>query len=382
MDPDSAAVTGPVVSAAEMDVGWFERILGSGGGDTRIVAVDATPIGAGQVGESIRFRLTRADGSSTSIVGKFPSDNEQSFATAQQMGIYASEVGFYRDVARGLDIRVPAVSYIGFDPATTRFCLLMEDISPAVPGDQLTGTDLATAERVIDQAVGLHAPTWGRAVELARLSWISLPTVESAASHNRLIRSLFDRFAARYRHRLAADDIELGRELMPRLDQLGAAQGIGASREPEISEALCLAHQDFRLDNMLFGTGPGAPPVTVVDWQTCRLGSGPADIAYFCGAGLDPDARRANEHHLVERYVGGLTRSGIMVDAEVIRRRYVLGSASGYLMAVLASQVVGATERGDAMFCLMAERHARQMRDLGFFDLLDQLAPDTTDWPE
>lgn len=39
-------------------------------------------------------------------------------------------------------------------------------------------------------------------------------------------------------------------------------------------------------------------------------------------------------------------------------------------MAVVASMIVGRTERGDEMFCVMAERHASQMADWGVFDLV------------
>ncbi len=42
-------------------------------------------------------------------------------------------------------------------------------------------------------------------------------------------------------------------------------------------------------------------------------------------------------------------------------------------MAVIASQIVGRTERGDEMFCVMAERHSAQMDDLGTVDLLNDL---------
>jgi hypothetical protein len=48
----------------------------------------------------------------------------------------------------------------------------------------------------------------------------------------------------------------------------------------------------------------------------------------------------------------------------------VLGSASGYYMALLASQIVEQTERGDEMFCVMAERHAHPMRTVGLLDIL------------
>jgi len=370
---ESNAEIGPVVGSDEMDVDWFNRTMPDRLGGGRVDSVDGRPIGTGQVGENIRYRLTADDGGVTTVVGKFPSDNEQSFATAQQMGIYASEVGFYRDVAPKLRIRVPEVYYIGFDPATTRFCLVMEDISPAVQGDQMAGTDVATAAAVIDQAVKLHTPTWGRADELAELSWITPPTLEGSGVRNQIIRSVFDGFASRYGEKLNPADIELGRKLMTRLDQLAEAQmpSGAATRSDDVSHDLCLVHQDYRLDNMLFGTGPGAPPVTIVDWQTCRLGSGPADVAYFCGAGLRPEVRRNAEKSLVDRYIAGLLAAGLDIDAEVIRARYVLGSASGYIMAVLASQIVGATDRGDTMFCVMAERHAAQIRDLGLFELLD-----------
>ena len=49
---------------------------------------------------------------------------------------------------------------------------------------------------------------------------------------------------------------------------------------------------------------------------------------------------------------------------------YVLGTAGGYLMAVIASQIVEQTERGDDMFVTMATRHAAQIVDSGLLDRL------------
>ena len=48
----------------------------------------------------------------------------------------------------------------------------------------------------------------------------------------------------------------------------------------------------------------------------------------------------------------------------------MLGSAGGYLMAMLASQIVERTDRGDEMFAVMAERHAAQVRHVGLLDRL------------
>ena len=57
--------------------------------------------------------------------------------------------------------------------------------------------------------------------------------------------------------------------------------------------------------------------------------------------------------------------SGIDIADDDVWEGYVLGSATGYFMAVLASQVVERTDRGDEMFAVMAERHADQIRAVG-----------------
>ena len=127
--------------------------------------------------------------------------------------------------------------------------------------------------------------------------------------------------------------------------------------------AWCVTHADYRLDNLLFGLDPGTAEVTVVDWQTAAVGIGPADVAYFLGAGLLPEVRRTHERDLVARYAAGLRAAGIDVVDDAIWEGYVLGSAGGYLMAIIASQIVERTERGDDMFVAMATRHASQIVD-------------------
>jgi hypothetical protein len=125
---------------------------------------------------------------------------------------------------------------------------------------------------------------------------------------------------------------------------------------------------------MLFGPDgreSSGRPLTVVDWQTVRLGCGTADVAYFLGAGLDVDTRRAHEHELVARYHRALESYGVTgYPFEACWEDYRRFSWSGYLMAVVASVLVGRTERGDAMFMAMANRHAAQIADLGAAELL------------
>lgn len=358
----------PIRGVADVDAGWLTAILhraGIGAG-REIVAVDRRSIGTGQVGDNVRFRLAwdePSDGLPATVVGKFPSQSEVSRQAALATGTYVREVGFYRDLQASVSIRTPSVLHVGWDAATHDFVVIMEDISPAEPGDQLVGCTVAAAELVVDAAVGLHAPTWGAAAELAHLDWLSVPSAERTEQMSGLVQLLWPGFEARYRGRLHDADLALGAALVERYRRWAEQTAEWAAR----AGGWCVVHGDYRLDNVLFGSA-NAPAVTIVDWQTVTVGIGPADIAYFCGAGLLPPVRAAHERALVERYAAGLAAAGVAIPADVLWEGYVLGSASLYVMAVIASQIVERTERGDEMFAVMAERHAAQIGDVGLLD--------------
>ncbi len=329
---------------------WLATALGVFGAQLTETRVS---IGTGQVGENVRFSI-KSDHPNlpTSVVGKFPSLDETSRQTAVATDAYVKEIGFYRDLQHTVKARTPRIHFLAEDLANNRFLLLMEDINDAVQGDQLAGCSVDQARLAVDQLVGLHAPHWG-STQLADLAWMRPRTPERGVELSGLYAAVFEGFATRYRARLSAAVIELGRQfgaLIPRW--------FGAGQTP-----ITLVHGDYRLDNMLFGSGGDAPPLTIVDWQTTAIGHGPADLAYFLGAGLLTADRRDSEESLISRYVDGLQGAGVAVDRDVIGHDYAVGSASGYLMAVIASQIVAQTERGDEMFCVMAERHAQQMVD-------------------
>lgn len=361
----------PDVRSEEIDDGWLTDALQSGLGVTaKVVGHEATTIGTGQVGENVRFRLRwdqAGEHLPATVVGKFPSASEVSRAAAVAMSTYVKEVGFYRDLRPQVGIRTPFVSAIEWDPSTHDFALLMEDIAPARAGDQLAGCSVAEAELVVDQAVHLHAPTWGRLAELEAHDWLGGSSDDGQiAFRTQLFEVLTPGFVDRFASRLTADDLALAAPL-------GEAFPVWYDHVREWADrhdGWCAVHGDYRLDNILFGAPPSSPAITVVDWQTVSIGTGPADVAYFCGAGLLPEVRASVERDLVERYAAGLHAAGIDVDDDAVWEGYVLGSVTGYYMALLASQIVEQTERGDEMFAVMAERHADQMRTVGLFDRL------------
>lgn len=358
----------------DIDAAWLTRALRTSLGTTAEVSgFTATSIGTGQVGENVRFELTwSADDDSlpSSVVGKFPSTSEISRATAVQMNTYVKEVGFYRDLQAGVTIATPTVHAIEWDEESHDFVVLMNDIRSADQGDQLAGCPPELAEMAIDEVVGLHAPTWGRDVELSAHRWLSGDVGDDVGDdvtelRVTLFQMLTPGFVDRYADRIAADDLSTTQLLTgafrPWLDAV-IAWGEQHGR--------CVVHGDYRLDNMLFGTSPQSVPLTVVDWQTVSLGNGPADVAYFCGAGLFPAERGRHERSLVARYAAGLRGGGVDISDDAVWDGYVLGSASGLFMAVLASQIVERTERGDEMFAVMAERHAAQIRAVGLPEVL------------
>ena len=336
--------------AENIDSAFFSEVFSAD------VSVDTpTRIGSGQVGMNLRFAVRSDDPAvPSSLVVKLASPDEKSRATGMALRNYEREVKFYTQVQPTVDIRVPHCWFADWDETSGLFVLVMEDMAPAEQGDQIAGCSVAQAEVAIDELACLHGPRWGDET-LFELDWVERRS--SAADGERLagiVGATFPGFAATLGERVQQ---ETGGKGMAFLTEMSTAI---ASYVEAKGEAFCVTHGDYRLDNILFGsTGPRLT-AAVVDWQTPGHGNGIADLAYFIGAGLLPEARRAHEWDLVARYIAGIERYGVSVDHEWVHAHYRREAMSGAIMAVVASQIVGRTERGDEMFVAMASRHALQ----------------------
>ena len=339
----------------EFSLEWLEEVLGSPRG--AIKAISSKPIGTGQVAASYRVQLDRDPvHGPTSYVVKAPSMNEISRQTGIDSLCYARETSWYEKLVAQSDIRCPTKHHIEFDPTTQHFLLFLEDCAPATQGDQLVGVGSADIEAALREAAALHAPFWGK-LEIGQDPLFSI-SPEQLDERVATFNEFWPAFRERYTQRLDPAILEMGEDFAKRFDAY-------ARRTPNY---VSLVHGDFRVDNMLFGAPDGR--VVVLDWQTVAMGMPAMDAAYLVGTSIaDSDRSKAQERAFFESYLSNLESYGVRVDAEKLWDDYRVGAFSGLVMAIMASMVVGRTERGDEMFAVMAERPARQVMALDSLSL-------------
>lgn len=346
---------GPRMQPADVTPAWLSEVLD---GEVRAITTDA--IGDGLVGLNLRVGLVDADlGLPSSVVLKLPSLDPTSRATGIALRNYEREVKFYLQVADSVDVRVPHCHHGSWDEASGDFVLVLEDMAPAEQGNQLTGCSVEHAIAAVDELAKLHGPRWNDP-DLNDIDWIGRRTGDDIGNLQGLWQMFLPSFLTTYEHHLNGQMLECLIAFGPLLGQwLTARDG-----------PLTVTHGDYRLDNLLFGTTADGPPVTAVDWQTPGHGAPLADLSYFCGAGLVPERRREHERELVERYGEGLAAYGIDVTSDWLWEQYRRETFGGVVMAVIASQVVGVSDRSEALFSTMATRHLQHALDLDALSLI------------
>ncbi len=325
---------------------WLTERLRTAGllADGRVTAIRWEAIGTGQVGDSARFHLSydREGAGPATVAGKFPAEDQMSRGTAAAFGLYAKEVGFYREIAPQLDVRVPGVLAAEIADDAVDFVLIFEDLGPARGGNQLVSCSAADARAGIRQAAAIHGPSWNNAA-LTETDWLQ-PKPGQADQ----IKALYGNAQAIWRERYA-DTLEP--EFMAICEELNEAkdQWFGRDGGPK-----AIVHGDFRLDNMLFDIKGGTEEIAVLDWQTVAAGNPLLDIGYFMGTGIGDHLRRAHEGELLDLYCAEMTARGVPLSREAIWDDYVLGALHGISTAVFSAAYVERTERGDANFLSMA----------------------------
>lgn len=347
----------PVAAIEDLTASWLTAALGAD-----IQAVSAEPVGTGQMGTCYRLALSGSSDLPPTMLAKLPATEG---ATREFLhGSYKTEVTFYRDLLHTTQVAAPATYYaaISEDPDQRgTFTLLLEDLTPAVQGDQIAGCTAAQAQRAVENAAGLHASYWNNVEPLRDLGFMPA----------------------------ASDDAEIMNTLFPEAVETVVSM-LGASIDPEDAATLrtlsrfggrwlqaspgrlSLVHGDYRLDNLLFGdTGR----LWAVDWQTLAVGLPTRDIALLISSGLPTEVRREHERGIVEAYRRRLFELGIGQYAQQeCWDDYRLSLVQTPLIAVFGCAYSSVrTPRGDEMFATMIRRGTQAIRDLGTQDLLEAL---------
>jgi hypothetical protein len=324
----------------------------TGGADVR--GVQRRPVGSGQVASCVQLTLDlEGDAPPVTIVAKVPSDDPVSVATAAAQHLYEREVRFYTELAGTVAIRTPRCHHASFDPATGRFLLLLESLSPVADVDQLVGLGPSRAALAVEELAGLHAPHWAR--DGAAAAFVEGVAEELGPLYAQIVPTLFATFLERYGDVLTAPARGVVEWLAARLGSY--LQGYDGPKT--------ITHGDFRTDNLLFEGRDGEVPMATVDWQTIGRGAGALDVAYLLTTSLEPDQRRSCEDDLLARYHDRLCRLGVTgYDLDRLREDYVRHAFQGIVMLVCAAVIVERTERGDAMFVTMIERISTAVDDL------------------
>ena len=334
-----------VVRIEHVTAHWLSDLL-----NANVEALDAVPVGTGQVGATYRLMLT-GDGVPPTLIGKFAATDPVSRASGVAQGSYIREAGFYRDLAPRAALPVPDILHVAIDQATQDFAIIMEDFPGHRAGNQLEPVRIADAAAIVDALGTIHAAWWDDPV-LDTLDYLPGAAGAAKREYDPLYAALWPAFVDRYGTRVTPVMRQVGSAYVGRVDQWA---------EPRVTPR-CLVHGDFRHDNMLFGSNP---PIVVVDWQTAAVGCGATDLAYFAGTSLDPSDRREHEIALFDRW-----HAHVRSDRAPLWRAYRRDAFAGFIMAVAASMIVGRTDRGDAMFLAMSERAAIMAIDWDSISLL------------
>lgn len=344
-------------STEDLTTDWFTAVLARGGlsGGARVAAVDLEPVGGGVIARMVRASLTYdGAGGPESLVVKYPTSDAGSLGVATAMGLYENEVRFYQEIAPHLgSMSIPGCHYAELDEETGKFVLVLEDLTGSTkPGDVLTASTPEECSRTLAELVSFQAPLWDSPV-IRNMSWIADPT----RTHN-----VFDAlpqglqpFLARFGEGLDQEHLTLFETMLP---QAGA--WVRSWGSPAVVQ-----HGDFRSDNLLFGTAPDVRPITVIDFQTVRLGPPGVDPAYFLGSSLSTAERRETEQSLIKEYHDRLVSEGVGgYDFDSCWTAYRAGAMYGVCLFVGMASQVESSERADRLIVDQIRRYADMALDL------------------
>jgi aminoglycoside/choline kinase family phosphotransferase len=354
----------------QLSAQWLTGMLrasGALGGDRSVDAFEVTPVGSGTglLGMVMRIHLQYDGGAAgpepASLVVKFSHPVEANRAIAMNTNMYAREVAFFHDIAGSVDVPKPVCHFAAVEGDQN--IVVLEDLGTYRAGDQVAGVSPDEVKLVIDAIAPLHAAYWGRCdtPELANFMRIDSSYAEKfPPSVHATWQNCVDVFPD-----AIADDVLPHVERY--VEQLTALHSLMGKRTQTV------VHGDVRLDNVMFGGGPGQHPVSMVDWQAIMVSNPLHDLAYLLSQSLDVELRRAHEADLIAYYHAKLVELGV---ADVTLQECIDGYDVGVLFLFSYPLIIGGfcdmdDPRAIELARAVLHRSSATVSDRGLLRLLD-----------
>ena len=318
--------------------------------------------GVGIMGDIFRIELSHKEsGIPHSLVVKLPSSWEENRSQGVALGMFEAEVKFYRELAQEVTAGLPRIFLAEIESGTSNFVILMEDLSSLAMVNQSQGATVDQALMAVEVLAAVHSVWWDK-VSNEQLSWIPDMIGPRIQFVDDLLEQILNPFCDKFGDYLAPE----GREMF----EAFAGNYLSVNRTLAQRSPWTLAHQDFRVENMLFDENR----VVVLDWQGIGRGPGSYDLAYFLGGSMETELRRANERFIVSHYHAKLVEEGITgYSLDQLWSDYQLGHLQGGLAT---SMVTGGSmdlsnERGRQLIATMSNRHVTAALDHNGMNLLE-----------
>ena len=299
MSPNSIPLSLP-----ELTKEWLQKVLNNELDGSTIIEFSSQIIGVGEgfMGELARIKLTFEEPSSVaqdSFIIKFAAARQDTRDMAADRNLYKREIGFYRDIGERSGISIPKCHFAHYDERSNKFVLLIEDLAPGEPSDQIHGTDRETSEKVIIGFAKLHAQWWN-SKELESLDWAKWQITEMPKEKSIEMFKIGHEEAKRTGKFEAYPEMNRLMEYLPPLLKFDPAPPFPFS----------LTHGDLRSDNVIRPTKEGGR-FAIIDWQISGIGDPISDIAYWMILSLSIEERRKTEKHLLNLYHKTLLECGV-----------------------------------------------------------------------
>ena len=303
------------VEVDEITPAWLSHALGA-----PVVRVDVLDRHSGTTGRAriaVEYGDHAAARPATMFVKLAPFDvGQRGFVDAVGLGV--SEARFYRDVAREIPLRIPAVWHAALD-GEGRYVMVLEDlVASGCRFPRPRDADAAERARsIVEDLAALHARFWESARFGADLAWVDARRTGDGGDAG---RSAVERVLDHLADHLPQGFREFAAVFLPRAGGIPALWNEGPCT---------LVHGDPHLGNLFVdGARTG-----FLDWAMVSAAPGLRDVAYALCSSFPPAVCEAHERALVGRYVECLAAGGVALDVDTAWRQYRLFAIYAWVAA-------------------------------------------------